>query len=476
MPATVNCKKFLNGILLAIASSGVIVPSVSAAFEVEMGAVTVQSTFTAPAWTRVSFILPFSTTPVVVALPTNEGGDTSTLRIRNVTTTGFEVLQVEPNANDGRHVAMNTAYFAAEPGSHILPDGSRMIVVQHTTASFVSRLISNTWDTVFFANAFNTTPAILAQVQTIANESQNPPVTSSAPFMDVAIRNVGTTSFQVSLDRVESITGTVSNNEQIGIIAFESGTDFSFTDALGTPVILKGVGTAQNIRGWDNGCFTNSFPSAFVATPLAVASANTRAGADGGWVRRCSITSSTLGLTIDEDIDNDAERGHTTEAAGIIAASTAFHANFAVDLTISKNVDVQTDPYNGATNPKSIPEADVAYTIEVTNDGSGIADSDSVVITDDVPAELRLCVSTACLAGGPVIFDDSGSPVPPGVSLGPIAYSNNGGSSFTYTPTPDADGFDSAVNAIQITLGGALVGVAPAGSPSFQLQLAARVN
>ena len=201
-----------------------------------------------------------------------------------------------------------------------------------------------------------------------------------------------------------------------------------------------------------------------------------RDGGDGGWVRRCSESSSSLGLTFDEDIDNDAERGHTTEAAGIIAASTAFHANFDVDLLVSKNMSTQSDPLNGSSNPKAIPGADVEYTIGVENYGSTSPDLDTLIITDDVPGDMRLCVTAACLAGGPVIFDDSGSPVAPGVSLGAIEYSDDGGASFVYTPVPDPDGFDDAVDAVRITMNGTMASFDTAGAPSFELRLAARVD
>ena len=49
----------------------------------EMGAATVQDTFTISTWTTVIFQQSFDTTPLVFALPTNQGGDPSTLRIRN---------------------------------------------------------------------------------------------------------------------------------------------------------------------------------------------------------------------------------------------------------------------------------------------------------------------------------------------------------------------------------------------------------
>ncbi|MGI9203724.1 MAG: hypothetical protein ACR2Q3_06920 [Woeseiaceae bacterium] len=446
------------------------------AFEMEMGSVTVQDTFSTPTWTSVTFLQPFSARPVVVALPTTDGGDPATIRIRNVTSTGFQILQVEPNANDGPHVAMPTAYLALETGNHLLPGGEQVVALERSTTSFANRFIATTWDTVAFPAAFVGTPAVVAQIQTMANESQSPPANSSVPFMDVGVRNVSAGSMQLTLERAESVAGTVTVSERIGIIAIQNATNLSFTDAFSNSVQLQSLLTPTNIRGYGDGCFTNSYSVAFANTPLAVASTNSRSGNNGGWVRRCSQSATTLGLTVDEDIDTDSERNHIGESAGIVAASTAFHANFDVDLLVSKNVSTLADPFNGGTNPKAIPNADVEYVIGVSNRGSASPDNDTITVTDDIPSTLRLCVLAACYTGGPIIFDDSGSPVSTGVTLGTIEYSNNGGSSFSYTPSPDSDGFDAAVNAVRVTLDGVLTSIAPAGPPSFELRLSARIN
>ena len=441
-----------------------------------MGPAVLQDTFASPAWTSITFLEPFDTVPHVHVLPTNEGGDPATVRVRNVTTTGFEALQVEPNGNDGPHVAMNTAYLAIEPGSHVLPDGTRLVSLDYTTTSFANRFISTTWDNVAFPIAFPATPAVLASIQTVANESGNPPATSSIPFMDVGIRNVSTTGLQSTLERAESTAGTVTVGERIAILAIENGTNISFVDMFSNQVLLQAITTPRNIRGWDNGCFANNYIVPFPATPLAVASTNTRSGNNGGWLRRCGQSSVALSLTVDEDIDNDAERNHTPEAAGIVAGSIAFHAKFEVDLGITKSVEVLSDPVNAGPDARAIPQATMQYTIQVENTGSISPDASTVVVFDTVPEEVDLCVTAACLTGGPVIFDDSASPVPTGVTLGTVEYSDDDGLTYIYVPSPDAFGFDPLVDAVRITMNGTLASIGVAGAPQFDLRLAARVD
>ena len=446
------------------------------AFEFEMATVDLSDTFAVPSWTSVTFLQAFDTRPIVLVLPTNQGGDPSTIRVRNVTTTGFEALQVEPNANDGLHVAMNTAYLAIEPGNHLLPDGSRIAALEVTTSVFVSPFLGVSWQGVAFPAPFSATPAVVTQIQTMANETGTPPSSSSIPFLDVAVQNLGAASLQVALERAESTAGAVTSSERIGIVAIDNGTNISFVDTFENAVQLQALATPDNIVGWNDGCVVNNYPIAFTSTPLAVASQTRRDGNNGGWIRRCSASAAGLGLTVDEDVDNDSERNHTTEAAGIIAASTAFHANFDVELDIEKSYATVSDPVNGGTDPHPIPGSVVEYRIAVENRGSLSPDTDSLSVVDDIPGGLAACVTAACLAGGPVVLDSSGSPTPPGVTIGLVEYSDNGGVSFGYTPTPDADGFDPSVNAIRVTLTGTLASIATSGAPSFELVIAARVE
>ena len=63
-----------------------------------------------------------------------------------------------------------------------------------------------------------------------------------------------------------------------------------------------------------------------------------------------------------------------------------------------------------------------------------------------------------------------------GVSLGTVAYSNDGGLSYSYTPIPDPQGFDAAVNAIRITMAGQMAANDLSGAPSFDLIFLARIN
>jgi uncharacterized repeat protein (TIGR01451 family) len=141
-------------------------------------------------------------------------------------------------------------------------------------------------------------------------------------------------------------------------------------------------------------------------------------------------------------------------------------------LTVAKTSVVVSDPFGNA-NPKRIPQSVVRYDITVTNSGPGTIDSNSLVITDPVPA------NTALYVGGvsPVAFVN-GTPAS-GLTFNyatNVSYSSVGESGpFDYTPVPDANGFDPAVRALRVAPGG-VMNATGGGNPSFTVQFRVRIN
>jgi hypothetical protein len=111
--------------------------------------------------------------------------------------------------------------------------------------------------------------------------------------------------------------------------------------------------------------------------------------------------------------------------------------------------------------------------VVVSNLGPGAADANSVVIVDALPTTVALCVTAACSGGAtPVRFDASTSPVPPGLTFSyaaNVAFSTDG-TTFGYTPVPDANGFDAAITAVRIAPGGTMAAPTAAGNPQFTLR------
>ena len=69
------------------------------------------------------------------------------------------------------------------------------------------------------------------------------------------------------------------------------------------------------------------------------------------------------------------------------------------DILTLKSVETLSDPANGTSNPKAIPDAVMQYTITSTNSGFGAADADSVTVTDSIPINTEMFVDDIAGAG-----------------------------------------------------------------------------
>ena len=176
-----------------------------------------------------------------------------------------------------------------------------------------------------------------------------------------------------------------------------------------------------------------------------------------------------------------------TSTATVGSETSEFGGNVSVTggpaLVVAKTVAPTSDPVNNTTNPKSIPGSVQLYNVRVTNQGSGSIDNNAVVIVDPVPANTRLFVGNLGAPGsGPVQFVN-GSPSSAltwtftalNSTTDDVDFSNDGGTTWTYVPVPDANGYDGAVTALRLRPKGTMPGNA-GGNPCFELRFRVTVN
>lgn len=274
------------------------------------------------------------------------GDSPASLRIKDVNTTGFKVVQVEPQdlaspPSDGSHANMRIAYFAIEKGDHTLRDGTRILVGDINTSAYQGKYASGTksWDSVTFGTPFSATPVLMTMIQSLNNETNALPGETSSPWMTSAVRQLNASGFDVALDRAETTSGSISSAERVGYVAIDAGVQGSVKDTNCLDVTYESLDSGDNIRGWDNSCYSLNFAATYPAAPNVVGSMETRDGVDGGWLRQCALSDTAVGLTIDEDQAHDSERGHTTEQAGLLVFSGDFVYDSAIEL-LSCNLQV----------------------------------------------------------------------------------------------------------------------------------------
>ena len=92
-------------------------------------------------------------------------------------------------SHDPRHYAVEMTYIAIEEGTHGLPDGSMIVAGRTNVVEEQMSGIVGSWYSEIFPVTFNDTPAILAQIQSMNNETGLMPIHASTPWMTVAISN-----------------------------------------------------------------------------------------------------------------------------------------------------------------------------------------------------------------------------------------------------------------------------------------------
>jgi hypothetical protein len=143
-------------------------------------------------------------------------------------------------------------------------------------------------------------------------------------------------------------------------------------------------------------------------------------------------------------------------------------------MTIVKSSLAYYDPLNGLVNPKAIPGGFIASNILVANPGAWAADSNSVAIVEATPANMEIYVAGAA----PITFTN-GTPSSAltftftslASTTDDVEFSSNGGSTWTYVPTPDVNGVDAAVTHVRLKPKGSM-----AAASSFTLSIGYRVK
>ncbi|NBD73416.1 hypothetical protein GVX82_00025, partial [Patescibacteria group bacterium] len=160
--------------------------------------------------------------------------------------------------------------------------------------------------TCTFGQPFSAPPIVLSALQSNAN-------TALPDFLTASQYGVSASQFSCAIEVPDGETRE-PDPEVIGWVGVDPG---SFTN---NDLTLLASATPTVVTGWsDVPWYRAGFGSLFGAAPNLLASKQTRAGAEGGWVRFDGISATSALLAIDER--DDGERTHASEQVGYLAAS-----------------------------------------------------------------------------------------------------------------------------------------------------------
>ena len=240
-------------------------------------------------WHSVSFTSSIQNA-VVKMFAEDVSGDPFTLRVRNITETGFEFQLDEFDYQDGSTALESISWIAVAAGSHTLENGTKI------QAGFVSAQ-DDTQTSVEFLDSGYTNPVVFSQVS------------SDNELSAVVTRNqsITSTGFNVHLDEEEN-NSRAHSTEDVGWIAIDAG-----GSAAGG--LLAGE-TGDNVT---DSAATINFGGTFSNTPIIIADMQTFDGGDTGYAAGVSVSTTQAQVFIDEEQSGDTETNHTTENVGYIA-------------------------------------------------------------------------------------------------------------------------------------------------------------
>lgn len=327
--------------------------------------------------------------------------------------------------------------------------GSATAAAGSTSLALVAGMVPASGSCTITVSVSATAPGALTNstgTVTSANANSSPAATATVTFLLPPVIAKSFTPASVYKGVASQLKITIANPNSLDI----SGA--AFTDSYPGGLVNSAV------PGVTTTCSGGTATATGGGSSLVLAGAVVPAGGS------CTVTASVVSTIAGIYLNNTGPVTTTNAGVGVSANATLTVIQPMPALSVLKMVAVVSDPVNGTSYPKSIPGALSAYTVRITNSGVGAVDNNSLVVTDPLPAGVELFVGDFDGPGlGPVTFVDGA----PGSGLSwvftalgsvtdSIDFSNDNGVTWTYTPVPDARGFDGAVTHVRFRPKGAM--------------------
>ncbi len=263
-----------------------------AALPMEAGEVAVDHT-----WKRVSFARPFLKPVVVVGGLSANGADAAVVRLRNVTSGGFDIRIQEWGCYNGVHPLETVGYLAVEGGVHSLPGNVRV------EAGQLSATKGGLFSAFTFKQPFPAAPVVLAAVAT----------TNDPNAVTVRLDRITTGGFRLSLQEQEANLQD-HGAETVGYIAWQpSSGDFN-------AIAFEVDRTERAVTH----AFTDiAFTEPHASVPVFLGQMQSTYGKDTADLQWRAKDPQGVEVRIAEETSRDSETSHAAEIVGYMVFSTA---------------------------------------------------------------------------------------------------------------------------------------------------------
>jgi len=245
-------------------------------------------------WREIKFSRAYND-PIVIAGPLSYNGPNPCgVRIRNITSTGFQIRIQEWEYLDQWHKMEEVSYMVIEKGHYKLPDGSEIEAGKVTTNKVNPR---GDFQKVLFTTSFKKTPVVITTVQTM-----------NGPQMVITReRNLSTTGFELVMSEQEN-SDLWHVMETIGYIAWEPGEG----SVDGVSYDVKSVENVNN--NWSNVSY-----GPFSSAPILIMGIQTTNGGDTANIRFANKADRSVQIFLSEEISLDNETHHVDETVGYLS-------------------------------------------------------------------------------------------------------------------------------------------------------------
>lgn len=259
-------------------------------FTMETGEVTASGTWTAVVFTEIF------RDPVVVAKPAGFADpNPCTIRIRNVSATGFEIRLQRYDYLAQEHGSEKVGYIAMERGSFTLDNGSRV------EAGAFEHQLNGSPLAVSFAGEFSVPPVVAASIVT----------DQEIDAVVGRISNVSASGFDYEMQEEEANLPE-HGVEEIAYIAWEPSAGM-----IGEYAYEVAVNPDKLDSQWRKITFQEGFTNA----PVFIADMQSIADIDTANLRFRELTATEVQIKISEEQSNDTETDHGFESVGFMAIS-----------------------------------------------------------------------------------------------------------------------------------------------------------
>jgi hypothetical protein len=265
----------------------------------EVGRVTVSQDDGAQ-WHQVGFSQHYDNPVVVMGPLSSNGVNPATLRVKDVTATGFRFQIDEWDYLDEWHTTETMAWMVMEAGRHALPGG---VVIEAGLTS-----TDGSWASVSFSSSFATAPVVFSQIST----------RNGGQAATTRQRDVSRSGFAVSVQEEEANGTTNTENgphrvETISWVAISPG--LGVADALR----LQAAKTANEVTSNDHQI---DFSQSFSTAPALFSEMQSFHGWNSATIRYDWLSTSDVTVYIHEEQSSDDEINHVEEVVGWLAIET----------------------------------------------------------------------------------------------------------------------------------------------------------